>query len=132
MIEFTEHIPSFVDYREDPKVYSFASEEDMLTSDMFWRWSHSKDFSHFAQDGNTILQIGDNGFYWWVVGHFKSDKPLNIPKWDGWKFRAVQDGKYIIVNDAVSSCGDEIRLVDGSKAYKVSKQEFEKNTLRAI
>ena len=132
MIVFSQHIPYFVDHREQEKSLIFEDESEMLNSEIFLKYSSSKDFSHFAQDRNCILQISDDGFYWWVVGYFKSDTSLTIPKWTGWKFRAKKDGKYFVTTCVVMSSGGEITLTNGTKAEKVSKQEWEENALKTF
>lgn len=117
-MKFRKHIPSFVDSREENDSLHFSSKEELLNSEWMKRFTDAKDFNHFAQDGNCILAVSDEGFRWWVVGYV--DAQGVFPKWEGWKFRAVLDGKECVLSsEVVSSCGGELTLKCGKKPYKV-------------
>ena len=120
MNEFTQHIPAFVDVgREPPPSFEFDTLDELLSNEVVKRYGKGKDFSHFALSDNYLMEISDSGFHWWVVGYIKNPDDIDLPKWEGWKYRAeLSNGKKVILNgdEVVSSCGGELTLRDGTKA----------------
>lgn len=81
----------------------------------FYRWSIS--------DGRLLVEH-DEGRHWWVVGHLTSDTPVDLPRWEGGRYRArMADGTERVLEpgEVGSSCGDELRLRDGSTATWIRK-----------
>lgn len=114
-----QHIPSFIYRAEKPTTVEFETTEQLLSLEIVQRYTTRKDFSHFAIDDNCLIEVSDHGFYFWVVGYIKYPKLVDLPKWEGWKFRAeLPNGEKVILNDedVVSSCGDVLTLKDGTKA----------------
>ena len=117
MNELQQHLPTFVDCaRPGPVV--FNNTEDLLNLDIVKRYGSSDDFSHFALNGNVLMEICDEGFYWRVVGYVKKPEDVNLPKWDGGKYRAKMPSgeKVVLCNKVVMLCGNVLTLKDGTKA----------------
>ncbi len=116
MIKFEQSMPTYCE-GFDPELIDASSMQELLASPLFKRYSDDPKFEHFALEENTILAISDSGFSWWVVGYVKTDEPLDLPKWCGWKFKAILDGEEVVLGDEViSSCGDRLTLRDGRVA----------------
>ena len=93
MNEFRQHIPNFVDIKA-PLLDKFETTEDLLNLEIVQRYGKRKDFSHFAISDNCLMEISDEGFHWWVVGYIKKPNEVDLPKWDGGKYRAeLPNGK---------------------------------------
>jgi len=121
MNRFKQHMPSFVDIGESPEWIEFDTIEDLLGLEIVQRYGKCKDFSHFALNENHLLEISDEGFYWWVVGYIENPSAVDLPQWKG-KYRAeLPDGsKVILTDEVISSCGDILTLRDGTKAKNLS------------
>jgi hypothetical protein len=90
-------------------------------------------FSHYAISDNCLMAIYDNGFEHWVVGFIKNPKSVKLPKWKGWKFRALLDGKEVVLSkEVVSSCGDVLTLRDGRKATNLRHARAEGNVVGGL
>ena len=119
-MKFIKHIPSFVDYREEIPTCEFESVDDLLRTPEMQAHSSRQGFSHFAisQNGSSfsVLAVSDEGFKWWVVGYTDTGDIFHL--WEGWKFRALLDGKECVLGKGVvtTSCGDVPTLVDGRQA----------------
>ncbi len=119
MNKFTQHIPAFVDQREKPPSFDFETTEELLSSEIVSRYKKDDGFSHFVMSENCLMTISDNGFKHWVVGYIKNPELIDLPQWEGWKFRAeLPNGEKVILGrgEVVSSCGGELTLADGTKA----------------
>jgi hypothetical protein len=118
MATFRQHIPAFVETGGPPPATEFANTEELLALEVVQRYGKSKDFSHFAMSDRHLIEVRDDGFHWWVVGSVSDPAIVDLPQWEGWKFRAeLADGtRAIIGNEVVSSCGDVLTLRDGTKA----------------
>jgi hypothetical protein len=114
---FWQHIPAYVD-GDRPGPVTFSTTQELLALPVVQRYGKGADFSHFAMSDNALMEIADDGFYWWVVGHVADPTSIDLPKWNGGKYRAqLADGtKTVLSSEVTSSCGDELRLRDGSKA----------------
>ncbi len=122
MNKFSKHIPDFVDVdRNKNSTEEFETIEELLSLEGVRRYG--KDVSsYFAMADNCLMEISDNGFYWWVIGYIKNPELVNLPKWEGWKFRAeLSNGEKVILNDGeVSVAYDNVLiLTDGTKARKL-------------
>jgi hypothetical protein len=117
MNKFTQHIPSFMDGFE-PRVYEFESTEQLLSYDFFKSIAQRPKFSHFAMHRSHLMEISDEGFHWWVLGRIEHPEEMDLPQWEGWKFRAELDGKDVILSgkEVTCSCGNVLELADGRKA----------------
>ena len=80
MNRFTQHIPSFVDYRKEPPHFDFETTEELVSSPLV-RDNLRADFSHFAMSENALMQIADQGRWWWVMGYVKKPEEINLPTW---------------------------------------------------
>lgn len=112
---FMQHIPKCVEV--DPALpVEFKTTGDLLSLDVVKQFR--VDGSVFKKKGNTLMVIGDHGFRWWFVGTIKHPGMVDLPEWDGCKYRAVlPNGKNKILSDeVVSSCGNVLTLEDGSTA----------------
>lgn len=123
MNTFTQHIPSFVDQREAPKPDKFSTTEELLELQAVKQWKRNPEFSHFAMKDNALMAILDDGFSWWVVGFIKHPEQVNLPQWEGWKFRAeLPNGDLVKLGDEViSSCGAVLKLRDGTTARNLAR-----------
>lgn len=112
---FRQHIPSFVDGAES-EIIKFNTTEELLNSELFQRYKNPD--SSFVKDDNKIMEIHDDGYHWWVVGFVDQPDKIDLPKWDGWKFRAeLKDGRKVVLSkEVVMSSGDILTLRDGSTA----------------
>ena len=65
----------------------------------------------------ALMEISNDGFEWWVLGYIKYPKLLNLPKWDGGKFKVIMPNGNIeiITNEFQSVCGDVVTLKNGTK-----------------
>ena len=121
MNRFVQHVPSFVYTDEKPLTGEFESTKDLLSLDVVKRYGNSDDFSHFAIGDNCLMEISDDGFKWWVVGYIKNPDDVDLPQWDGGKYRAeLPSGKMVTLGqEVVMSCGNVLTLSDGSKAINL-------------
>lgn len=129
MFKFVQHIPSFVDSRGvDVFELECPSIDGLLSNPFFDKYKGDK-FSHFAKSKErnryALMSISDNGFCWWVVGYIYGKDVVNLPEWEGWKFRARLDGENVIVGTGagcvakvVMSSGGTLTLDDGRVAHK--------------
>ena len=126
MNKFTQHVPNCVDIDRDRWVsFEFETLEELVNHPFVKRFSSPKkpDFSHFAIHNTYLMAIYDDGFKWWVLGSVATSEGLDLPKWQGWKFRALLDEQEIVLSgkDVVSSCGDRLELRDGRVATNLRK-----------
>ena len=117
MNKFVQHIPSFVDHRGETPAADFETTEELLNLEVVKRYIH-EDFSHFALSDNCLMAVSDDGFKHWVVGFIKNAGDIDLPQWEGWKFRAElpNGNKVVLGSDVVSSYGDVLTLKDGTTA----------------
>jgi hypothetical protein len=117
MNSFRQHIPTFVDTDGRPPDHNFETTQQLLDLEVVRRYSDVPGFSHFALEDNTLLSISDGGFHWWVAGFIKHPELVNLPQWEGWKFRVLVNGKERILtgDEVVSSCGNVLTLRDGTQ-----------------
>ena len=117
MAQFRQHIPTYVDHDPTP-TFEFANTKELLALEVVQRYGREPAFSHFAMSGNNLMEISHDGFKWWVVGSVSDPSIVDLPKWEGWKFRArLADGSIALVGPEVtSSCGDVLTLRNGTKA----------------
>lgn len=130
MNSFIQHIPSFVDIDERPKEIPFNTTGDLLNIDVVKQFANQDEGSWFAIKGKCLMHISDNGFHWWVVGYIKNPMAVDLPAWDGWKFRAkLNDGTVTELSgqDVISVCGDLLTLRDGTTAQNIRKPILTKN-----
>lgn len=121
MNTFKQHIPAFVDV-DSPPVQNFETTQELLALEIVQRYVKDKGFSHFAMSGNLLMKICDEGYRWWVVGRIGDPSSIDLPKWDGGKYRAqLPNGDVVELTgqDVYSSCGDELTLHDGTKAKEI-------------
>ena len=141
---FQQRIPSFVDGFERFS-FDFATTEELLANDWIKSWSEpfkpqklttltvatgewtesetkntSGDFCRYSILDNCLMAEFDDGFHWWVLGYIEKPELVDLPKWSGWKYRAILDGQEVVLtNEVISSCGDVLTLRDGRKAKNI-------------
>lgn len=118
MNSFRQHIPAFVTC-DDPEEISFETTEQLLALEIVQQYSRHAGFSHFAMSGHLLMEISDGGHVWWVIGYIKHPDQVNLPAWGGGIYRAeLSDGTVVDLRpvDVLSTCGNEIRLRDGTTA----------------
>ena len=118
MNKFRQHIPNFVDTDPAPD-FDFETTQDLLALEVVRRYGQRKDFSHFAMHGNCLMEISDGGHYWWVVGYVEHLEAVDLPQWEGGKYRAeLSDGSKaeLTRHEVLESCGDILTLRNGTQA----------------
>ncbi|MFH0952362.1 MAG: hypothetical protein V1838_04205 [Patescibacteria group bacterium] len=123
MNEFKQHIPNFIDI-EDPPAVKFETTDDLLNLEIVQRYGKGKDFSHFAISGNCLMEISDEGegLHWWVVGYIKEPDKVDIPKFEGGKYRAkLPNGEIVTLTseEVCSSFGNKLTLKNGTKVIRI-------------
>ena len=123
MNRFKQHIPNFVDVDKPSKWIEFESTEDLLSLEIVQRYGKRQNFSYFALSDNCLMEICDDGFYWWVVGYIDDPSTVELPQWEGGKYRAqMPDGSIkVLTNEVISSCSDVLTLRDGTKAKNLRR-----------
>jgi hypothetical protein len=119
---FLQHIPHFVDCSRSPQRIPFKTTRELLNLDVV-RGYKGTGFSHFAMSDNDLMAISDNGHSWWVVGHVGDPSVVDLPQWDGGRYKArLANGKVVELtgDEVIESCGDELTLQDGSKAQDLN------------
>ena len=117
MNRFKQHIPSFVATDEKAEWVEFSTTSDLLELPIVKRYTDSENFSHFALWHNYLMEICDDGFYWWVVGYIEDPTSIELPEWAGAKYRALLPNGEIEVlaeDEVVSSCSGVLTLQNGS------------------
>lgn len=87
MNKLREHIPTFVDTREPPGQFEFETTEDLLNLDISTFYQKIENFSHFARSRNMFMAIYEEGYHWWVIGYLEKPEDVDLPIWDGGKYR---------------------------------------------
>ena len=115
MNTFTQHVPAFVDI-DRPSPIQFETTEDLLSLEIVGRYKENCYW--FVMDGNTLMMVKDDGFYWWVVGFIEKSELIKLPKWEGPKYKALLDNKEVILTrkEVHSSRLDTLTLRDGRTA----------------
>jgi hypothetical protein len=103
----------------DDKMFSclFETMEDLLHYDFIRRNTVYHSFFRFSiTEDNALMAEYSDGFRWWVVGRIDDPSNLGLPWWKA-KYHALLNGQEVIlVDEVISSCGDELTLRDGRKA----------------
>ncbi len=81
MNHFTQYTPSFVDVG-DPKLVPFNTTEELLDIGVVKRCRDNPYFSHYALNGNMIMEIADSGKMWWVIGYVDHPENVDLPQWE--------------------------------------------------
>lgn len=123
MNRFKQHIPNFVDV-DKPEWIAFETTKDLVGLEVVKRYEKRNKLSHFVLSDNCLMVISDDGFYWWVVGYIEDPTTVNLPQWKGPKYMAQMPNGSIVVltNEVVSSCGNILRLRDGTKVIWKKKE----------
>lgn len=120
--KFTQHVPAFVDM-SNPQSFYFDSTQELIENDYLKKFSNRPNFNHFALSRNVILAIFDDGFRWIGLGFVDNPENVELPPWEGWKFRAILDGEEVVLGKEVTcSQGNRLTLRDGRTAYKLPKR----------
>lgn len=118
MNRFTQHIPTFVDYREDKTPsFEFETTEQLLAHEWVAVHKTRKGFDRFVKSDRYLMTESNDGFSWWVIGYLEDPSSVDLPQWQGWKFRVrMHDGsERVVAGDEVrSSCGNVITLRDNT------------------
>lgn len=112
--------PSLEDFMKDKDgKIPFETTEELLKLQSVKRWKGNLNFSHFAISKNCLMVILKDGFGWWVIGYIGNPELVNLPKWDGGKYKVqFDDGTITILtsNDLSYSCLNIAVLKDGRRA----------------
>jgi hypothetical protein len=127
--EFYQHVPNYMDIDRQPPI-EFDTTEELLANEYVSQYLR-KDDSSFVMGDDHLMVISDNGFKWQVAGVIRHPDQVNLPKWEGAKYRVkwVKDYDYGVVygKDGVSICGNDVIIKNNGVATQVSKEEFESN-----
>lgn len=77
---FVQHIPPMVQTDTPPATLDFSTQEQLEAWLLTQHYGTKDDFSHYAISGNSLIEVSNNGFYWWVVGYVKPAPPW-LPEW---------------------------------------------------
>ena len=86
MNNFVQRIPGGCDISGDPLSFEFNTTEELLALEYVQRFAKHRP-STFVMEDNCLMVISDNGYHWWVVGYIEKPNEINLPKWDGPKYR---------------------------------------------
>lgn len=84
---FKRHIPAFVDGVNTTPDVPFNTTEELLNIPDVSRWKEVNKFLHFAVSDTHLLALLDEGYEWWAVGSLQDTSSINLPKWEGPKYR---------------------------------------------
>ena len=121
---FLQHVPNFVEVDKPPQKVPFETTEDLLNLEVVKRYRQRPDFSHFAISDNCLMEISAGDLHWWVVGRIGDPGVVDLPQWDGGKYKAqLKDGTVVDLTwkDVRSSCGDVLTLRDGTTAKNLRR-----------
>jgi hypothetical protein len=125
MAIFRQHLPGYVDPDLKAPDAEFSNTAELLALEVVQGYGKTADFSHFAMGGNYLMEIRDDGFMWWAVGSVSDPSIVDLPKWDGGKYRAMlEDGTCVTLGpgEVVSSGGGVLTLRDGTKAQEMRRK----------
>jgi hypothetical protein len=72
---------------DQDKWVPFKTLGDLLEIGTVKRFSMAEGFSHFALSDGLLMQIVDDGYKWFVVGIIEYPELVDLPKWEGGKYR---------------------------------------------
>lgn len=96
----------------------FDTTEELLKIQSVKQWENHLNFSHFAISNNCLMAVLKDGFEWWVIGYVGNPELVDLPKWDGGKYKVQFDDGTIEVlssKDISYSCLRVVRLNDGRR-----------------
>jgi len=109
-------LDDFMKYK-DGKI-PFETTGELLNFPAIKDRKNKSNFSHFAISGNRLMEVSNDGFEWWVIGYVGNPELLDLPKWDGGKYKVQFDDGTIEVlssKDISYSCLRVVRLNDGRR-----------------
>lgn len=80
MNKFIQHVPTFVASLH-AKHFEFETQLDLICRLKELNYG-TKDGSWFELSDNRIMEVSDEGYYWWVCGYVRSTAGLDLPKWE--------------------------------------------------
>lgn len=92
----------------------FETTDELLSHEFFVGHANKPHHTGFAKFGNTILWISD--FHWWVIGAVMDADSVDLPEWDGGKYRVRLLGDDEIISGKEiqhAYSGHEVVLKDG-------------------
>lgn len=119
---FIQHIPTFVETTPAAWI-DFKTTQDLLSLGCIQRYSFQIG-SWFVMSGNLLMQISQEGFHWWVIGHVRNPLDIDLPQWEGPKYYAeLKDGtKKVLTRKVIDNvCGDVLTLTDGTTAKIIGR-----------
>lgn len=125
MATFTQYVPPIpARLGMQPTIIEFANTEDFLSNPFMQNIATVAKFSHFALNGIYLVMVGDDGFLWMVIGTIDHPEVLQLPRWEGWKFRALLDDgtRTVLTGRDVAVCdAPRLTLMDGRSATIISE-----------
>ena len=110
-------LDDFMKYK-DGKI-PFDTTEELLKFESVKQWKDDPNFSHFATSKNCLMAVLKDGFEWWVIGYVGNPELVDLPKWEGGKYKVQFDDGTIQVltsKDLSYSCLDIAVLKDNRRA----------------
>lgn len=86
MNTFKLYVPSFLEIESVAEI-EFETTEDLLALEQVQVFAETKTFFQFCMSNHTLMVLYDEGYYWWVVGYIKDPSIINLPQWEGVKYR---------------------------------------------
>ncbi len=125
-----QHVPGFVNDGEGGEEFGFSTTAELLASALCQRQATYPDFSQFALSDNCLMAIYDDGFSWRVVGYITKPELVDLPAWQGAKFRVLMpNGEATVIDKAKmysTSCGEvTLKGPSGTRVRILTKAEFE-------
>jgi len=104
------------------KVVDFDSLDELLSIDFVNNFKNQKKFERFCLGDKHLMAIYDNGFHWFVVGLIDNPDLIDLPKWDGGKYKVTDGEKEYVFNssEVYRSNAYEVTLKDGRKFKSLS------------
>lgn len=78
MNKFIQHIPTFVDGCT-PQDFYFNTLEEL--EDSLKKLGYLTDGLSLVRGGDLLMQINEEGDYWWVLGRLRNYNGLSIRQW---------------------------------------------------
>ena len=85
MNKFTQHVPATCDI-DEPLIFNFNTTEELLMSEYVQGFAKIRP-STFVMSGRCLMTVSDNGYHWWVLGYIENPKEINLPQWNGPKYK---------------------------------------------
>ncbi len=115
MNKFVQHVPTFCDGCE-PKSFFFSSQEDLVRELGGLGYGNGVG-KYFELSGNTIMEVSDNGYHWWVAGYVSSTEGLTFNKWEA-KYKPVKTKEQLQAEGITTYNPEDITIKVGGITFE--------------